>query len=136
MAISASDLLDIFVFYKITVDTNSYQQCYSIVKYRIRKKDVRQVKHGFFFWLKFVGTVFVSSIISSHTITELSIILAKYLSSYFYYNFDSSFIFYYQTYIHICMIHVLLTFLIHLFLQSSWKWLDLNLLFSLKQILY
>ena len=35
-----------------------------------------------FFWLKFVGTVFVGNVylISSHVITELSIILPKYLS--------------------------------------------------------
>ena len=43
----------------------------------------RQVKYGNFvfyklYLLKFVGTVFVSSIISSHEINESSVILAKY----------------------------------------------------------
>ena len=35
---------------------------------------------GCLFSLKFVGIVFVSSIISSHVITESSVVLAKYVS--------------------------------------------------------
>ena len=42
----------------------------------INKKESKIYK---FYSLKFVGTVFVSSIISSHVATESSIILAKYL---------------------------------------------------------
>ena len=43
--------------------------------------------------------------------------------------FDSSYIFYYQTYINISMINVFLMFFIHLFLLSYWKHASLNLLY-------
>ena len=76
-----------------------------------------------------------ASLISSNATTELSILLLVYLlfskihkeDSKFnlfcahdvllnFFNFDLSFIFYHQTYIHIFMVHALLRFLIHLFL--------------------
>ena len=96
----------------------------------------------------FVGTTFVSSLISSHVVTKSSIILPTYLPYlqlnidinidtnidfvaraifFFFYThtfthwysiFDLSYIFYYQTNIHIYMTYVLLMFLIRLFLLS------------------
>ena len=95
-----------------------------------------------FFLFKFVVTVFVSfPIISSHVITELSIILAKYLpvlqlhvagfqynvfhirdvfytriNIYHYSTFDLNTIFSHQIYIYICLICLMLKFLIHFFL--------------------
>ena len=100
---------------------------------------------GSCFPLKIVGTIFVfllyDSVISSHVITESSIIFAKYLplsqlheerfqmysfshvlcfythiNIYHYSTFDLSYTSYHKVYIYICMIHVSLMFSIHLFL--------------------
>ena len=59
-----------------------------------------------------------------------------YTGTYSYSTFNSSYIFYHQDYIHTCMMYVLLLFLIHLFVLSYQKHLNLNLLFCLEYILY
>ena len=108
----------------------------------------------------FVGRDFIFSIISVHLTIESPILLAYlpfwqlcipgfqkspfshwcsfgFLHSHQHlslFRFDSSFIFYHQTYIHICMIYVLLTFLICLFLLSYKKHGSLSLLSHLEHI--
>ena len=92
----------------------------------------------------FAGSGFVSSIISLHVITESPILLSKYLSfsqvhlrrfemSFLHtcflgfshsnqhlslFHFDLNYIWYHQIYIYISIIHMLLMFLIYLFLLS------------------
>ena len=62
----------------VTGDANSDQKCYS--NYSKSKKNVSNFCFtDYIFSLKFVGILLVSSVISSHAITESSIILAKYL---------------------------------------------------------
>ena len=50
------------------------------MKMQVKYRDFLFHRFILFFPLKFVGTVFIPSKISSHVITESSIIFAKYLS--------------------------------------------------------
>ena len=54
-----------FLFYQITVNTNSYRYCNGamVINQKTSKTQKFGVLQAVFFSLKFVGTVFVSSII-------------------------------------------------------------------------
>ena len=132
----------------------------------INKKDNKKYKFVKVNFVRtvFLEVFLVVSLVSSHITTESSIILPTYLpflqlqvegfqkwrfsharcpfrSSHshwqlllFHFWFELHFLL--STYIHICMIYILLRFLIRLFLLLYLKYKILNLLFHLEDILY